>query len=225
MNHEKPLNSNQIDSRVNTAKKGIGMDIREIQNILPHRYPFLLIDRVIEMEGYQRAVGIKNVTVNEPYFQGHFPGMPVMPGVLQVEAMSQLAGALLLSRSGNEKKLAVLLSIDEAKFRRSVIPGDQLRIEVETIKVKARIIQVDARILVEGEIVSEAKIKFMLVDKDKIVQNTLRFRDEFVRHKILDLLGDLYLLNASLIGRIIATKSGHKQNIQFVAKLAELMNN
>ncbi|MDI6788392.1 MAG: 3-hydroxyacyl-ACP dehydratase FabZ [Planctomycetota bacterium] len=146
--------------------KNIRLDIREIQNILPHRYPFLLIDRVIEMEGYQRAVGLKNVTMNEPYFQGHFPGMPMMPGVLQLEAMAQLAGVLLLSRAGNENKIALLLSIDSAKFRKSVIPGDQLRIEVETTKIKARIVEVQGKITVADEIASEATIKFMLVDKE-----------------------------------------------------------
>ena len=149
-----------------TANKAVRLDIREIHNILPHRYPFLLVDRVIEMEGYQRAVGIKNVTMNEPYFQGHFPGMPIMPGVLQIEAMAQLTGIMLLSRAGNEKKIAMFMSIDEAKFRRSVIPGDQLRIEVNTTKVKSRIVEAEAKITVEGELASEAKFKFMLVDKE-----------------------------------------------------------
>ena len=148
------------------SNKSVRLDIREINNILPHRYPFLLIDRVIEMDGYQHAVGIKNVTINEPYFQGHFPGMPIMPAVLQVEAMAQLAGVMLLSRAGNENKIAMFMSIDEAKFRRSVIPGDQLRIEVNTTKVKARIVEAEAEITVEGEVASEAKIKFMLVDKE-----------------------------------------------------------
>jgi len=162
MNQEDKEISESQDNK-NAAHR---LDIREIQNILPHRYPFLMIDRVIEMEGYQRAVGIKNVTVNEPYFQGHFPGQPIMPGVLQLEAMAQLTGALALSRAGNENKLAVLLSIDEAKFRRSVIPGDQLRIEANITRIKSRIVEVEAKITVEGEVASESKIKFMLVDKE-----------------------------------------------------------
>lgn len=161
------MNSENVqDKAPESGAKGVRLDIREIHNILPHRYPFLLVDRVIEMDGYQRAVGIKNVTMNEPYFQGHFPGMPVMPAVLQVEAMAQVAGVMLLSRAGNEGKLAVFLSIDEAKFRRQVIPGDQLRIEVNTTKVKSRIVEAEAKITVDGELASEAKIKFMLVDKE-----------------------------------------------------------
>ena len=159
---------NQENSEIKsseTGTKGVRIDIREIQNILPHRYPFLLVDRVIEIEGYQRAVGIKNVTINEPFFQGHFPGQPIMPGVLQLEAMAQLTGVLALSRAGNENKLAVLLSIDEAKFRRTVIPGDQLRIEVRITKIKSRIVEVEVKITVDGDVASEAKIKFMLVDK------------------------------------------------------------
>ncbi|MEW6025898.1 MAG: 3-hydroxyacyl-ACP dehydratase FabZ [Planctomycetota bacterium] len=161
------MNPENVQNKTSdAASKAVRLDIREIHNILPHRYPFLLVDRVIEMEGYQRAVGIKNVTMNEPFFQGHFPGMPVMPGVLQIEAMAQVAGIMLLSRAGNENKIAMFLSIDEAKFRRTVIPGDQLRIEVNTTKVKSRIVEAEARITVEGDVASEAKIKFMLVDKE-----------------------------------------------------------
>ncbi|MCK5579364.1 MAG: 3-hydroxyacyl-ACP dehydratase FabZ, partial [Planctomycetes bacterium] len=142
------------------------LDVREIQNILPHRYPFLLVDKIIEMEGYNRIVGIKNVTVNEPFFMGHFPGQPIMPGVLQLEAMVQLGAVLLLRRSGATKKLGVLLSLDKVKFRKSVVPGDQLRIEAETIKSKTRTAEIQARALVDGELASEASIKFILVDKE-----------------------------------------------------------
>jgi UDP-3-O-[3-hydroxymyristoyl] N-acetylglucosamine deacetylase/3-hydroxyacyl-[acyl-carrier-protein] dehydratase len=140
------------------------LDVREIAKILPHRYPFLLIDKVVELDGYRRAVGIKNVTYNEPYFQGHFPDQPIMPGVLQIEAMAQLAGALLMRKSDNQAKVAVLLSLDGVKLRKSVVPGDQLRIEVETVKVKARTGEVFARATVDGQLVAEANMKFMLMD-------------------------------------------------------------
>jgi len=141
-----------------------GMDIREILNLLPHRYPFLLIDRVIELEGYRRAVGVKNVTINEPFFQGHWPGQPIMPGVLILEAMAQLAGVLLLRRLENTGKLAVLWSIDRVKLRRSVIPGDQLRIEIETTKVRDTIGQVQARAKVSEALAAEAVLTFTLID-------------------------------------------------------------
>jgi UDP-3-O-[3-hydroxymyristoyl] N-acetylglucosamine deacetylase/3-hydroxyacyl-[acyl-carrier-protein] dehydratase len=143
---------------------GTLLDVREIAKILPHRYPFLLIDKVIELDGYRRAVGIKNVTFNEPFFQGHFPGQPIMPGVLQIEAMAQLAGVLLMRKSENQAKVAVLLAIDGVKLRKSVVPGDQLRLEVETIKIKARTGEVFARCTVDGQLVAEANMKFMLMD-------------------------------------------------------------
>ncbi|MBI4878515.1 MAG: UDP-3-O-[3-hydroxymyristoyl] N-acetylglucosamine deacetylase [Planctomycetes bacterium] len=141
-----------------------GIDIREILTLLPHRYPFLLIDRVIELEGYRRAVGVKNVTINEPFFQGHWPGQPIMPGVLILEAMAQLAGVLLLRRLENTGKLAVLWSIDRVKLRRSVIPGDQLRIEIEATKVRDTIGQVQATAKVNEKIAAEAVLTFTLVD-------------------------------------------------------------
>jgi UDP-3-O-[3-hydroxymyristoyl] N-acetylglucosamine deacetylase/3-hydroxyacyl-[acyl-carrier-protein] dehydratase len=143
---------------------GTLLDVREITKIIPHRFPFLLIDKVIELEGYRRAVGIKNVTYNEPFFQGHFPDQPIMPGVLQIEAMAQLAGALLMRKSENQGKVAVLLSLDGVKLRKSVVPGDQLRIEVETLKVKARTGEVYTRATVDGALVAEANMKFMLMD-------------------------------------------------------------
>ena len=145
-------------------RKDSTIDIREIMRILPHRYPFLLIDRVIELEGMKRAVGIKNVTINEPFFQGHWPSAPIMPGVLIVEAMAQLAGVLLLRKFENTGKLAVLLSIDKVKLRRSVVPGDQLRIEVEALKVRSRSARVHCRAMVEGKLACEAQINFMLAD-------------------------------------------------------------
>ncbi len=141
-----------------------GMEIREIFNLLPHRYPFLMIDRVIELEGYKHAVGIKNVSINEPFFQGHWPEQPIMPGVLQLEAMAQLAGVLLLRKLENTGKLAVLWSIDRVKLRGAVVPGDQLRIEVDTIRAKPSVSHVSARCKVAGKLVAEAQLKFTLVD-------------------------------------------------------------
>ena len=140
------------------------LDVREIEKILPHRYPMLLIDRVIEMDGYKRAVGIKNVTYNEPFFQGHFPGQPIMPGVLQIEAMAQLAGALLMRKAGTQASVAVLLALDGVRLRRNVTPGDQLRIEVETLKLKARTAEIAARATVDGQVACEATMRFMLLD-------------------------------------------------------------
>jgi UDP-3-O-[3-hydroxymyristoyl] N-acetylglucosamine deacetylase/3-hydroxyacyl-[acyl-carrier-protein] dehydratase len=140
------------------------LDIRELFKILPHRYPMLLIDRVIEMDGYRRAVGIKNVTVNEPFFNGHFPGQPIMPGVLIIEAMAQLAGALLMRKAENMRRLPVLLAIDNAKLRKTVVPGDQLRIETETLRLKSRTGEVFGKALVDGQVAAEALMRFMIID-------------------------------------------------------------
>ena len=142
------------------------LDVRELFKILPHRYPFLLIDKVVELEGWQKAVGIKNVTINEPFFNGHFPGRPIMPGVLQLEAMAQLAGALLMRKAENANKLAVLLSLDDVKLRRTVVPGDQLRIEAEVLRLKSRTGFVRTKASVDGQVASEAQMKFMLVDPE-----------------------------------------------------------
>jgi UDP-3-O-[3-hydroxymyristoyl] N-acetylglucosamine deacetylase/3-hydroxyacyl-[acyl-carrier-protein] dehydratase len=141
-----------------------GLDVREILRMLPHRYPFLLIDRVLEIDGYRRAVAVKNVSINEPFFQGHFPGAPLMPGVLQLEAMAQLAGVLLLRKLENTGKLAVLWSIDKVKLRGAVVPGDQLRLEVETLRSKDQIAQVRATGTVAGKLVCEATLMFTMVD-------------------------------------------------------------
>lgn len=141
-----------------------GLDIRQIFGLLPHRYPFLMIDRVIELDGFQRAVAIKNVSINEPFFQGHWPEQPIMPGVLQLEAMAQLSGVLLLRKLENTGKLAVLWSIDKVKLRGAVVPGDQLRIEVDTLRARPSVGHVQARCKVAGRLVSEAQLKFTLVD-------------------------------------------------------------
>jgi len=142
------------------------LDIRQIQRILPHRYPFLMIDRVIEMEGDRKAVGIKNVSINEPFFQGHYPGQPIMPGVMLLEAMAQLSGILLSRRLDNTGKIAMLVSMDRVKIRRAAMPGDQLVIEAEALHVRARTGHCKCRVMVGEAIAAEAEIKFMLVDED-----------------------------------------------------------
>ena len=152
------------EENVGEVVRESGLEIREILNLLPHRYPFLFIDRVIELEGYKRAVAIKNVTFNEPYFMGHWPGQPIMPGVLLLEAMAQLSGVLLLRKLANTGKLAVLWSIDKVKLRGAVVPGDQLRIEVETLRLRPSVGHVQARCKVAGKLVAEAQLKFTLVD-------------------------------------------------------------
>jgi len=139
------------------------LDIQAIRDILPHRYPMLLVDAIVELEE-ERIVGIKNVTINEPFFQGHWPLAPIMPGVLIVEAMAQLSGVLLLRKFENTGKLAVLLSIDKVKLRRSVVPGDQLRIECEALKIRSRSARVHCRATVDGKLACEAQINFMLAD-------------------------------------------------------------
>jgi len=145
-------------------RRETGLDVRGVMRMLPHRYPFLLIDRVIEIDGYQRAVGIKNVSINEPFFSGHFPEKPLMPGVLQLEAMAQLAGVLLLRKLEHTGKLAVLWSIDKVRLRAPVEPGDQLRVEVETQRLKGEIAQVRGQGTVGGRTVCEALLTFTMVE-------------------------------------------------------------
>jgi len=142
------------------------MDINDILRILPHRYPFLLIDRVVELERKQRIVAIKNVTMNEPFFTGHFPGMPIMPGVLIVEAIAQAGGALLLTEvEDRDSKLMMFTGIERARFRRPVLPGDQLRIEVDVKAWRMRAVRMEGTAYVNGKRVAEAVVTCQLVDR------------------------------------------------------------
>ncbi len=142
--------------------------IQQIMEIIPHRYPFLLVDKIIEMEMGKRIVGIKNVTMNEPYFQGHFPGHPIMPGVLILEAMAQTGGVLALQSVPPDQvknKVIYFMSIDNAKFRKPVLPGDQLRFELDVIRQRSSIMSLKAQAFVDNAVVAEAEMKAMIVDK------------------------------------------------------------
>ena len=141
------------------------LDINDIRKILPHRYPFLLVDRIVELEA-ERIVGIKNVTVNEPFFPGHFPNFPVMPGVLIVEAMAQTAGVLVLQGiPDRDNKLVFLVAVENARFRKPVIPGDTLRLEMQIIKRRSNVAKMAGRATVDGVLVAEAEVMCKLEDK------------------------------------------------------------
>jgi beta-hydroxyacyl-ACP dehydratase FabZ len=142
------------------------MDVRRILELLPHRYPFLLVDRVLEVQGSQRIVGLKNVTINEPFFQGHFPGHPIMPGVLIIEAMAQTGGLLLMEQiPDRESKVVYFMALDALKFRKPVVPGDQLRLEVEMLQFRGKIARMKGIATVDGKVVAEAEMMAGLVDR------------------------------------------------------------
>jgi UDP-3-O-[3-hydroxymyristoyl] N-acetylglucosamine deacetylase/3-hydroxyacyl-[acyl-carrier-protein] dehydratase len=140
--------------------------IEEIMKVLPHRYPFLLVDRILEIEHGKRIVGLKNVTINEPFFQGHFPGHPIMPGVLIIEAMAQVGGMLLMgSVDDPETKVVYFMSLDNVKWRRPVKPGDQIRFELEVVQIRGRICRMNGVARVDGELVAEAEMAAMVRDR------------------------------------------------------------
>jgi 3-hydroxyacyl-[acyl-carrier-protein] dehydratase len=158
--------ANVSTSEAASETKPGAMDIGEILALLPHRYPFLLIDRVLEMQPRKRVVCLKNVTINEPFFAGHFPGNPIMPGVLTVEAMAQAGATLLLSAlEDRENKLVVFTGVERARFRRPVIPGDQLRIEVDVLAWRRIAGRMDGKVFVDGKLVAEAVISCAVVDR------------------------------------------------------------
>lgn len=142
------------------------IDVNEIQKFLPHRYPFLMVDKIIELEPNAKAVGIKNVTINEPFFQGHFPGNPIMPGVLIVEAMAQVAGVLAFN-SGIQGEAVYFMSIEKAKFRKPVVPGDQLRMEVKVLQQRGNVWKFSGNAVVDGKVSSEAEFTAMVITKEK----------------------------------------------------------
>lgn len=155
---------NAATSRPVAASAGV-LDVNDVMRTLPHRFPFLMVDRIISFEGDVKAVGVKAVSINEPYFQGHFPGHPVMPGVLQLEAMAQVASIVMMRKTENVGKIGYFMSADEVKFRKPVFPGDTIFIECEMTSVKKRFGKASCRCLVNGDVVSEAQLLFGLLDK------------------------------------------------------------
>lgn len=153
-----------IKPKITSKTLELPLEAQQIQNILPHRYPFLFVDRIIELDDDRIAIGLKNVSINEFFFEGHFPGHPIMPGVLIVEAMAQVAGVLMLHKTENHGKLAYLLGIDNAKFRKKVVPGDQLRFKAEIKKIKGKTGKVQGYAYVDDKIVAEAELTFSLVE-------------------------------------------------------------
>ncbi|OPZ74256.1 MAG: 3-hydroxyacyl-(acyl-carrier-protein) dehydratase FabZ [Firmicutes bacterium ADurb.Bin456] len=138
------------------------LDVNQIREIIPHRYPFLLVDRIISVEDGRKAVGIKNVSANEPFFQGHFPDYPVMPGVLIIEAMAQVGAVAILKMPEFAGKIALFAGIDKARFRRQVVPGDQLRIEAEVLRLRGRVGKSICKASVDGEVAAEAELMFAI---------------------------------------------------------------
>jgi beta-hydroxyacyl-ACP dehydratase FabZ len=153
-------------ARTGQRSGGVAMDIGQILDVIPHRYPFLLVDRIIEIESNTRIVGIKNVTINEPFFQGHFPGHPIMPGVLIIEAMAQVGGMLLMGAfEDRDQKVVYFMSLDGVKFRRPVVPGDQIRFELEMVQFRGKTCRMKGVALVDGQVAAEAEMMARVVDK------------------------------------------------------------
>src|SRR6266852_4834220 len=162
-----------MQGRRRCVRRGAPMilDVNEIQKILPHRYPFLFVDAIVEMERLKRVVGIKNVTINESFFQGHFPGKPIMPGVLIIEAMAQTGGLLLLQEvPDREKKLLYFVAVDGARFRRPVVPGDQLRLEVSVISWRGDFCKLEGKATVNGQLAAEATLMCKMVDREQVAK-------------------------------------------------------
>jgi len=162
---DRPVTGNESEMKTKPRELGTA-DIARIMKLLPHRYPFLLVDKIVEMDGDNSAVGIKNVTINEPFFQGHFPNFPVMPGVLLIEGMAQTAGALCVATmaANYEPQLVYFMSIDRARFRRPVVPGDTVHYHMSKRRNRGRVWRFDGKATVNGQLVAEAEISAMIVD-------------------------------------------------------------
>lgn len=144
-------------------------DIRKVLEMLPHRYPFMLVDRVTELVPGERIAGYKNITYNEPFFQGHFPGAPIMPGVLLLEAMAQLSGILLLQKPEDRGSLAYFMAIDRARFRKPVQPGDRLDLVGNVLKMKPRLLKVHGQAFVDGDLVAEGELLFQVLPRSEMI--------------------------------------------------------
>jgi len=153
-----------------TGKVLKAVDTAQIMKLLPHRYPFLMVDRIIDMDGDESAVGIKNVTINEPFFQGHFPGFPVMPGVLLIEGIAQTAGALCVSNLGDdyEPQIVFFMTVDRARFRRPVVPGDTVHYHVRKRRNRGRVWRFNGEVRVNGQLVAEAEVSAMIADPNAV---------------------------------------------------------